>query len=364
MILLALFVLPVDVIAGSGAGETIRVALLKDVPRVVVAGDALTVTDAEGSRVQIVQPAAISLEQGRVSVAGTMSRSLTISANGIVRINGKGYRGTIYVIPSSRGLLVVDELLLEEYLVGLINSEISSQWPIEAVKAQAVVARSYALFQKQSRRNQPFHLESTVNDQVYDGSDGEDNRAIRAVQETCGQVLEYEGRVAQSLFHANCGGQTENSEHVWATKIPYLRGVNCSYCAVSTATLWEQSIASSRLEGVLRNAGYRVAGLRDILVQGRFPSGRVRNIELVSDQGAVLLPAVTLRKLLGYTVLRSTNFTVRRLSDTFLFTGTGYGHGVGLCQWGAKARAEEGFDYREILAYYYPGTRLTTGCVD
>ncbi len=364
MVFLAVIALSAHGVAASTSDETIRVALFTDVPRVLVSGDGLLFNDAAGSRLLLSPPVTVASEWGGVSVAGGTTRSLTIFSAGIIRINGRGYRGTIRITPATRGLLVINELLLEEYLIGLINAEISSQWPIEAVKAQAVVARSYALFQKASRSNQPFHLETSVLDQVYAGSDGEDGRALRAVEETCGQVLEYEGRVAQTFFHANCGGHTEDSENVWMKRVPYLRGVVCAYCNPSPAAMWETSLDGTRIETALRNAGYRVAGLRDMVVQARFPSGRVRTVGLRSQTGTVSLPAVTLRKLLGYTVIRSTNFTVRRLGDSFLFAGAGYGHGVGLCQWGAKGRAEEGFSYREILAYYYPGTRLTDRCAD
>jgi stage II sporulation protein D len=357
-ILVIVLLVPGQLCAASGGAETIRVAIFTDVPSVVVAGESLVITDADGLRLTVSPSVTIGREKQGLFAGGIRTRALKVEHSGIVRINGKGFRGAIEVVPAPRGVLVIAEIPLEHYLVGLINSEISSQWPIEAVKAQAVVARSYALFQKGSRKNKQFHLESTVNDQVYAGSDGEDSRAARAVEETRGQVLVYDGRLVQTFFHANCGGHTEAAEHVWSAKLPYLRGVVCAYCTNTPAALWQQTLPRKKIETMLRGAGYQVVALHDIRVLSRFPSGRIRQLLITSGQGTVTIPAVTFRKVLGSTVIRSTNFTVAPAGDDFYFSGTGYGHGVGLCQWGAKQRAEEGFTYREILAYYYPGTRL------
>jgi stage II sporulation protein D len=262
------------------------------------------------------------------------------------------------VYPSEKGLLVVNEMLIENYLVGLINCEISSQWPMEAVKAQAVVARTFALFQKQSRKKLLYHLESTVYDQVYNGSDIEDSRAARAVEETRGEVVSFGGNIIQAFFHSSCGGHTEASENVWSVRLPYLRGVECTYCMKSPSVLWEQALSPKKIESLLTAAGYSVACPMRIQVKSRYPSGRIEYLEIFSAAGAVTIPAVTLRKIIGYSVIRSTDFEVTLSDGHFVFVGTGYGHGVGLCQWGAKQRAEEGFNYREILSYYYPGTRI------
>jgi stage II sporulation protein D len=229
---------------------------------------------------------------------------------------------------------------------------------MEAVKAQAVIARSYALYQKEARKNLPFHLESTVLDQVYNGCDIEDGRAAAAVFATRNEVLIYDGKVVQAFFHSRCGGHTEASENVWALKLPYLRGVECRYCAGSPASRWEVRIARKKVESLLRSGGYQVRGIRAIRPVNRYQSGRIADLEVLSDQGSTVMPAVAFRKLAGYSVIRSTDFEVRTMDDSFVFNGNGYGHGVGLCQWGAKQQAEQGLSYREILAYYYPGVGL------
>lgn len=341
--------------------ETIRVAVSRGKESIRVGGYGITVSTGDGRPVELAAPFTIKREKSGISSGQLRLNSLIISSPGVIQINGKGYRGTIEVVAAARGLLVIDEIQLEDYLVGLINCEISSQWPIEAVKAQVVIARSFALYQKASRKNMAYHLESTVYDQVYDGCDIEDTRAARAVEETAGEVLTFEGSVIPAFFHSSCGGHTEASENVWSMKLPYLRGVECTYCMSSPSVIWEQTIPRSKIESILGSAGYRVRGLKEIRPISRNRSGRITSLELVSGEGRTTIQTVTFRKLMGYGVIRSTGFEVKLTDEGFTFIGVGYGHGVGLCQWGAKRRAEEGFSYREILSYYYPGTRISKG---
>lgn len=358
-VLIITVLLPLVAEASPARGETIRVAVCKGVESVRVSGTALTAEDGTGSRLDAVFPTLVRREKTGISVGGTTIRFLRLSSPGVIQVNGKGYRGALEVVPAEKGLLVVNEILLEDYLVGLINCEISSQWPIEAVKAQVVVARSFALFQKQARKKLPYHLESTVYDQVYEGCDIEDSRAARAVEETRGEVLTYNGSIIQAFFHSSCGGHTEASENVWAMHLPYLRGVECTYCMTSPSVLWEQAIPRKKLESLLRSAGVKVSGLRDVRPKSRNRSGRIELLELIAGDGSVsTIPAVAFRKLVGFGIIRSTAFEVKNIDDDFVFIGLGYGHGVGLCQWGAKQRAEDGFTFTEILSYYYPGTRV------
>ena len=338
--------------------ETIRVAVLKGAESVTLEGNGLLLTDGNGEPLRVNLPLQIRKYKDGLSVNNRRVRSLRATAPAFLLINGKGYRGIIEVLPADKGILVVDELPLEDYLVGLINCEISSQWPIEAVKAQAVIARSYAVYQKAARKNALYHLESSVMDQVYDGCDIEDSRAVRGVRETAGEVLTYNGAVIQAFYHSNCGGHTEASENVWGFALPYLSGVECKYCLTSPSVKWELSIPLKKLELQLRSSGYHVFGVKDIKTGIRNRSGRLQDLTIVSAKGRTVISAVNFRKAIGYSVIKSTNFDVHISGDEAHFTGAGYGHGVGLCQWGAKQRASDGFDYREILSYYYPGTKL------
>jgi len=339
--------------------EIVRVAIIKGGDDVRIDGAGLLATDERGEPLRLNLPAQVKRDGGgALSVGGQAVKRLTVASPASIQVNGKRYRGTIEVAPSDKGMLVVNELPLEDYLVGLINCEISSQWPIESVKAQAVVARTYAIYQKRVRAGAPYHLESSVLDQVYDGCEIEDSRAARGVRETAGEILTYGGQPIQAFYHSNCGGRTEVAENVWGVRLPYLRSVDCAYCATNPSIRWEHVISLKKLEALLKGAGVQVSGLREIREGKRNESGRLIDLTLVSARGGVTVSAVNFRKIIGYTAIKSTNFTVRLATDSVHFSGTGYGHGVGLCQWGAKQRASDGFSYQEILAYYYPGALL------
>ena len=338
--------------------QNVRVALHKGVETVRLDGEGVLATDESGIPLRIVLPLQVKRSRENIAVGGVTVRKLVAASPAVMAVNGKKYRGTIEITPYDKGLLVVNELPLEDYLVGLINCEISSQWPIDAVKAQAVVARTYAVYQRNARADASYHLESSVLDQVYDGCDIEDSRAARGVRETEGEILAYGGQPIQAFYHSNCGGRTELAENVWGYRLPYLQSVECAYCSGNASSRWEQTIPLKKLESLLKVGGVPVSGLRDIREGKRNESGRLVNLLLIGSRGTTTVTAVNFRKSVGYTVIKSTNFSVAVSDDGAQFAGAGYGHGVGLCQWGAKQRAADGFTYREILAYYYPGARL------
>ncbi len=357
-ILLILLFSPVSVNAVTVQPDNIRVAVLKGAAVVTLAGAGLSFSDEYGRRLDVTGTVTVKKCGNGMVLNGMFAGRLRASAADIVLVNGKGYRNAVDIIPDKKGLLVVNDLPMEDYLAGIINSEISSQWPMEAVKAQAVVARSYAVFQREARKNSEYQLESTVQDQVYSGSDLEDSRAVRGVRETAGEVLTYNGKVIQAFFHSSCGGHTEASENVWATALPYLGGVECRYCMASPSVSWQLNLPLKKLEAQLKKGGYDVPGLRAIVPLDRDRSGRITALSFLFARGSRNIPAVDFRKTVGYGVIKSTNFDVRICGENATFTGAGFGHGVGLCQWGAEKRAEEGFSYREILTYYYPGTAM------
>jgi stage II sporulation protein D len=270
------------------------------------------------------------------------------------------YRGTIEVTLGPDGVVqVIDELPLENYLVGLINSEISSKWPVEALKAQAVIARTYAVYQKRARSGSAFHLTNTNMDQVYSGAHTEDLAALRAVEETAGEILAYRGEPALTLYHSNAGGRTESAKDVWAGDYPYLKAVKSPFDRGAPNFQWEFAASSDTLTGLLVRAGYDIGEPVRIKVKERSPTGRVKEILILDSSGRRLtLSGEELRKALGYAILRSTLFNVKRTRSGFLFKGRGSGHGVGLSQWGAKGMAIKGFDYRSILGHFYHGTSL------
>jgi stage II sporulation protein D len=348
-----------DRISAAVLDETIRVAIVKSAPEVTVSGDGLLVTSETGDPLVVSFPATVKPVKGGVQIEGRLYRKLTFSASSAVLVNNKPYRGLAELTMVDKGILVVNQLPLEEYLVGLINCEISSAWPIEAVKAQAIIARTYALNRKMARISAPYHLESSVIDQVYEGCQIEDSRARRAVSETEGQVLTFAGAIIQAFYHSSCGGHTEASENIWGASLPYLKGVDCQYCLTAPASVtWECKLSLKEIEERLRAAGHTVSGLYDIKPGALNSRGRLKQITLLASRGGGAITGEQFRKAVGYGVIKSTRFTLKNSKNEISFSGSGNGHGVGLCQWGAKQRALDGFGSGEILAYYYPGTEL------
>jgi len=353
--------------AFSNSSEKIKVAILKNMTNLTIEG--ATVAEADGYRLPL-QPdkeasrSAFSLAlegSGALTVNGskiTGSRIAFFSDNGVLSVNSRTYRGKIEVIREQKGLLVVNELPLEFYVAGLINQEISSKWPIEVVKAQAVIARTYAMYRKQKRVTGDYHVEATVADQVYAGSMTEDERSLYAVKETIGEVLTYNGELALTVYHSNSGGMTEDAKNIWGKDYPYLRQVKSLFDKDSSHFSWILNMSPQSVEAALKDAGYSISDIQNIIPVYTTNSGRVIKVMMHYAGGKLEMSGEDLRKAVGYDKLKSTMFTVEIVNSSFVFNGKGYGHGVGLSQWGAKGMAEKGYTYTEILEHFYPGTRI------
>ncbi|MBI5892658.1 MAG: SpoIID/LytB domain-containing protein [Deltaproteobacteria bacterium] len=286
------------------------------------------------------------------------------SQNGILYVNNRPFRGEIEITRNEKGLLVINNLDIEIYLVGLINHEISSKWNVEAVKAQAVIARTYALHQKKKNAGNLYHLEGTVIGQVYSGSITEDEAALEAVKQTMGEVLTYNSELALAVYHSNAGGYTEASKNVWAKDYPYLRTVESPYDILSPNFEWGMSIAPIDLFNALNNTGYKTGEIEQIIPLEKTSTGRITKIRIIHKNGKLEITGEDLRKVLGYDKLKSTRFEIKPVLEDgavklFVFSGKGSGHGVGLSQWGAKGMAENGYTYKEILKHYYKGIEIT-----
>jgi stage II sporulation protein D len=307
---------------------------------------------------------------------------------GFVVHAGRRYRGDLVVHVSRAGITVVNRLPVDEYLKGVVPMEIGTTRTMEefaAAEAQAVAARSYAYVRlgwNGARR--PYDLRPTVVDQAYGGVNAETIVGTRAVESTAGLVLKYEGRLVNAPYHSTCGGTTAEAPEVWPTGgEPFLQrvsdrvpGTERFYCDVSPRFRWTRELASDRLDAAVgrylreyvsipsREPGH----VRGVSVIGRTPSGRAESVEITTGSGGrYTLRGNDARFVLragGGEILNSSLFTVEstpasngRLSRLTL-RGSGYGHGVGMCQWGAIGRARAGQDFRTILATYFPGTTV------
>jgi stage II sporulation protein D len=270
---------------------------------------------------------------------------------GDLLINGTHYLGNIEVWKGNSGLYLINELPLEEYVKYVVGAEVGPNWDMEALKTQAVISRTYALYQKTFRGKENYDLTSSVLHQVYKGN-SVDNRISYAVLNTAGEVLVYDGKVIEALYHSTCGGKTEDAEEVFGKSYPYLRPVTSS-CELSPYWIWERNIPAGEIEDALN-----VEGIKEILVTAYTSTKRVKTMDVLYGNSRMSVKATDLRRLLGWKRLPSTNFKVSRDNGNFIFEGKGYGHGVGLCQWSALEMAKKGMNYREILSFFYPGTTL------
>jgi len=269
------------------------------------------------------------------------------------------YRGSLQIIRTEQGLLrAVNVVDLEDYVKGVLYHEVSHRWPIEAIKAQAIVSRTFALYQAQQNKNKDYYLKSDVSSQMYRGVYAEKYRTNKAVVETKAEVLLWRAKLLPAFFHATCGGHTENAGMLWNVNVRPLRGVKCQYCKNSPHLLWKCGLPLSEIEKKLNGAGYDISGITSIKAIGRDSSGRIIQVALKGKENTVKLGAKDFRGILGARDIRSTNFIVDIIDKTARFRGRGWGHGVGMCQWGAFSMAKKGKDSQQILSFYYPGARI------
>jgi len=345
--------------------ETVRIGIASGEVAVRLSGEALSMgQDSEGAAFSRAGKAAVEVRnaRGRLVVdgapwlgdavrfrAGPEDADAGVPGRAEIRVGELTVRGDVVVLAQGHRLLVVNVIALEDYLAAVLGSEMPRGFPDEALKAQAVAARTYALFKKLEAYGAPFHLGSSVLSQVYAGSEREDPRTLAAVEATRGEVLTHDLSPIEAYFHASCGGRTESGAAALGRDLPYLVPVDCP-CGELPVAHWSTTVGTDELE---RAFGPVFA----LEVQSRTPTGRARRIRLSGDRS---VDGAEFRRRLGYARLKSLWFDVQPLKDGsgFLLTGRGSGHGAGLCQWGAKALADQGWGYKEILAHYYPGTEL------
>ncbi len=276
-----------------------------------------------------------------------------------VYVNGRKFRGDIDIIRTEKmKILVINHLDIEDYINGVLYHEVSHLWPMEVLKAQAVASRTFAVYKTVESVGKDYDLTSDIYSQVYGGKTSEKYRTGRAVRETAGKILVYKEKVLPAYFHATCGGHTEDASLLWNVDIAPLKGRPCNYCAQSPHFKWVASIPLKDIEKSLNSNGYAVSGVKGIKIFSKNSSGRVDNVGVVTETGEEKIPANKFRLAVGPNLLRSTNFGVTVRDGAAIFNGRGWGHGVGMCQWGAYYMSKKGFSAEEILRFYYPGAKI------
>ena len=267
-------------------------------------------------------------------------------------------RGPLEIQNLPSGLAVINQIDLETYVAGVVSGEVSPKWPIEALKAQAVAARTYVLYKQVENQQQPFDVFASVLDQVYHGHAARPESVLRAVAETKGHVVTYDRRPIYAAYSSTAAGPTEDALYVWALNLPYLKGVNCPFDEQAPRYDWRTSFTFEFLERQLRKEGYAVGTVATLTPYTFTPSGRVDRVRLLHSQGEIILRGQDLRRIVGYSKIFSTNFSIESMGAEVVVVGHGAGHAVGMCQWGMREMAELGYDYQSILRHYYPGTTL------
>ena len=301
---------------------------------------------------------------------------------GDFQLKQRGYRGRLQVLVGGSGLRAINHVGLESYLPSVVGSEMPASWPQAALRAQAVAARTYAL--RQRKPADPFDLSATVSSQVYKGVDAETPSTREAVLSTRGQVLMYGSSLANAVFHSSSGGATENSGDLWSQQLPYLVSVP-DFDQASPVQAWQQRLEPEQLQQAFAEIG----GAQRIDVLSTTSTGRVRQARVSGPSGTLVVSGAQLRSRLG---LRSTMVRFELVASelaaselavlpplpllpeqyqvggsqpqvqlplpSLLAVGRGYGHGVGMSQWGALGLAQRGQSYDQILRHYYRGTEL------
>ncbi|HEU0067966.1 MAG TPA: SpoIID/LytB domain-containing protein [Nitrospiraceae bacterium] len=369
--------------SGAEAAESIRVLLSAEVPRLDIRADGpLWVTDAKGrdqalrASVQVevsgawfllngvrMQTEQLTLHGGEQGLTLTFPRLARKPTNGTaVSSDDSGTEisvsGLVHLVRKGKGFLVINRVDIEEYVKGVVPAEVSSTWHPEMLKAQAVAARTYALYQQMLSATREYDVAATVQDQVYRGKQGVDAAILRAVEDTRGLVVTYQDAPIYAAFSSTAAGLTEDAVNVWSKEYPYLKGVECPFDLMSPYYQWKSSFKIDTLEQNLRQQGFSVGTIATITPLSFSRGGRVAKLRVLHSGGELVLRGEELRKAVGYTIIPSTQFAIESIGRDVVLSGFGAGHAVGMCQWGAKELAELGYPFSTILRYYYPGTEL------
>lgn len=311
---------------------------------------------------QGLQKAKISVTNGGVNIGNkrydTSELRIASRQDGDIELNGLRYRGEIRILQQDNNKFsVIEEVDLEGFIAGVLGSEMPQTWNEDALRAQAVTARTYAMYKKKVRRDEIYHLEMI--ELAYRGMAGETPRLNKIIRETKGVVMIYNWNIFPAYFHSTCGGHTEDIHHVFGKdSIPPLTGVVCNYCNDSKHSSWSKDISKSDIEKKLREANIYVSNISAVKTVNPGAGNHGSRVEIASPGGNKEMNANNFRLLVGPNILLSTAFNSRSNGKCITFSGRGWGHGVGLCQYGAQAMAEKGSTWIAILKYYYPEIEL------
>ena len=357
----------------TGFPQTVRVRLWYLHPprelRIRSDADRAQIRTCATCKMTVITTAAVRATAAKIEIEGNKSSFSDFHVSGTYQMNATGYPPLradfpIEIRASDSHLLITAFMPMEEYIAGVLAGEVGTFKSHEALKAMAVAARTYAMHFGSRHTLEGFDFCDTTHCQDLRIS-GIDAHLRSIADATAGEVLWYDGEPAATYYHANCGGTTEDGHFVLGNnepRAPFLVQHSDQYCVRNGSTQWRSEVAKRELQRALAADGIVVPGtLRAVSVLHRTPSGRVEFLR-VTGSAAITVPALTFRSAVGRHIgwdrMKSNWYDVSDAGDRVTFHGRGSGHGVGLCQVGAEVMGEEGHSYREILSFYYPGTRL------
>jgi len=345
---------------GKGKPITIRVAIEKDINKITLATK-YGVIISNDKRYKLPNSSNILFEDGVVVINGSRyNPPVYIESPNKIVINEKEYPGSIILEEN----LVVNMLSIEDYLKGVLSQEVSDSWPLEALKAQAIVSRTYAYKKVLESKNICYDIENTEMHQKYNYEDKNIN-INSAISKTRGIIILYNNRPIEAFFHASSGGITENSNDIFQQSLSYLKNIPDPYSINNDKSRWNYRVSGKNIKNLLKDVisdNYKNIELKDIKINSKTASGRTRDFLLIFNANKTLVVKGNLFRLYinpkEFKSLLIDNIEKEIIYDDYLFTfsGIGYGHGVGMSQLGAKKMSEIGFNYEDIIKYYYRGT--------
>ena len=277
------------------------------------------------------------------------------SREGVLLFQNKKYSGIIEVKKGNKDHIYINHVGMDQYLVSVVGHEMSNSWPLEALKAQTVVARGYVLVKISQALGRDYDVDTTVNHQVYKGIPLQKDNLEKAVSATHNKVVVYRSGLAKVFFHSSCGGRLEASNEVWKENLPYLQTKRSKFCRKTPPYSWKYKIPVKQFEKV-----FSISGLKKLYVVKRTVSRRTKEILAVTGKGKISIHPSKFRQKFGERNIKSYLFDIRLRGKQIQVAGRGYGHGVGLCQWGSRVMAKQyKMNHRRILKHFFPNTAVS-----
>ncbi len=342
----------IDIKVGKSisAGETLKLKSKSNLK--VVTSDEQVINNTNNSEINII------FDGNKINLDGKNFKLNNFPQNGVFLISSdspiyvdkikRNYGGAISFRVNNKKLDVVNRVEIDEYLKGVLPKEMSPSFPMESLKAQALCSRSFAINNYNKFIKKGYNLDDTTSSQVYYGKDVENKSTNKAVEDTLGQVIKYNGEVAETIFCASSGGYTVASSEAWGgNSVPYLIAQEDPY----SVHPWKYELKDSDLKKLNLSDVFSVS-------LDYNNSNRVNNLTFSTSKGDVKIKATDFRKKIGNTIIKSTLFDVNVIGNKIFVSGKGYGHGVGMSQYGAVEMAKKGSNYKDIIEFYFPGTNI------